>query len=54
MPSSAREGMLATVIVVLQMPILSASNRPRITESQKNTKKMSPKAHSFTAYLAKA
>jgi hypothetical protein len=54
MPSSAREGMLATVIVVLQIPTLSFINSPLKIAAQKKHKKMSPKAHSFTAYLAKA
>jgi hypothetical protein len=47
MPSSAREGMLATVIVVLQIPTLSFINSPLKIAAQKKHKKNEPEGSFF-------
>lgn len=53
MPSSAREGMLTTVIVVLQIPILSFTNSPLNIAAQK-TRKNETECSFFYGLLTKA
>ena len=52
MPSNAREGMLAMVILILRVRILSTSNRELFTESQKKRKKNEPEGSFFQSLVS--